>query len=139
MKYLVIYWIWIYYTISIMIEKFDSYDFTKNIWTSFPFKWTYVCWKKTFCWKFTFIWKMTRIVLEALCIKNPFYMFIKTLNEIKEKLSPKYTKAYPKNSTFFGLKCPPLSVFSPFMPYFISFKYVYQCYPCAPLTYGFCI
>jgi hypothetical protein len=34
-----IYWIGIDCTISISIEKFDSYDFTKNIWTSFSFKW----------------------------------------------------------------------------------------------------
>jgi hypothetical protein len=30
MKYLVIYWIWNDYTISITIEKFDSCDFTKK-------------------------------------------------------------------------------------------------------------
>jgi hypothetical protein len=135
MKYLVIYWIWIYYTISIMIEKFDSCDFTKNIWTSFPFKWTYLCWKKTFCWKFTFIWKMTRIMLEAFVLKLILYVY-QNSRWNQRKTIP---KIYPKNSTFFGLKRPPLSVFSPCMPYFISFKYVYQCYPFAPLTYGFCI
>jgi hypothetical protein len=39
------------------------------------------------------------------------------LNEIKEKLPPKYTKIYPKNILFFCLKWPPCNVFSPSSPF----------------------
>jgi len=35
MKYLVIYWMWVHWTISIPYEKFHFYDFTKNIWMKF--------------------------------------------------------------------------------------------------------
>jgi len=63
--------------------------------------------KKNILLKIYFHLKDDKNCVGGPCIKNPFYMFIKTLNEIKEKLSPKYTKAYPKTSTFFGLKRPP--------------------------------
>jgi hypothetical protein len=39
--------------------------------------------------------------------QNPFYMFIKMLYKIKEKLPPKYTKIYPPQNTFSCLKWPP--------------------------------
>ncbi len=48
-----------------------------------------------------------------LLYQNSFCMFIKMLDEIKEKLLPKYTKIYQKTSTFSCLKQPPCSVFSP--------------------------
>jgi hypothetical protein len=57
---------------------------------------------------------MTRIMLEAL--KSILYVY-QMLDEIKEKLPPKYAKIYPKKKTIFGLKWPPHSVFSPFSPF----------------------
>jgi hypothetical protein len=71
--------------------------------------------KKIFCWKITFIWKMTRIMSKAFVSKSILYMFIKTLDEIKEKLPPEYTKIYPKY-TFSCLKWggpPPIVCFHP--------------------------
>ncbi len=40
-------------------------------------------------------------------------MFIKMLDEIKEKLPPKYTKIYPQKNTFSYFKWPPCNVLSP--------------------------
>jgi hypothetical protein len=77
-----------------MIEKFDSHDFTKNMWTSFPFKWTCVL-KKNILLKFYFHLKDDKNCIGGPCIKNPFYMFIKTLDEIKENFPqniPKHTQ-----------------------------------------------
>ncbi len=59
--------------------------------------------------KFYFHLKDDNNYVGGLYIKIHFYMFIKTLDEIKEKLPPKYTKKY----TFFYLKRPPCSVLSP--------------------------
>jgi hypothetical protein len=39
--------------------------------------------------------------------QNPFYMFIKMLYEIKEKLPPKYTKIYPPQKYIFLPKATP--------------------------------
>jgi len=36
----------------------------------------------------------------GLCIKIHFFMFIKMLDEIKEKMPPKYTKIYPPKKQF---------------------------------------
>jgi len=43
--------------------------------------------------------------------QTPFYMFIEMLNEIKEKLPPKYT---PPKKTIFLPKVAPYNVLSPF-------------------------
>jgi hypothetical protein len=45
--------------------------------------------------------------------RNPFHMFMKMLDEIKEKLLSKYTKIYPPKNTFSCLKQPPLVCFHP--------------------------
>jgi hypothetical protein len=106
MKYLDIYWIWIYCTISIIIENFDSCDFTKNIWTSFSFKWIYICWKKN-DWKVIFIWKMIRIMLKAFVSKY-IYIFIKILDENFKNYTPnipKYIISKGGVFSFFHLCC----------------------------------
>ncbi len=59
--------------------------------------------KKIFCWKITLIWKMTRMMLENFVSKS-IYIFIKTLDEIKEKLPPKYI---PKKVHFLAYRGPP--------------------------------
>ncbi len=46
-------------------------------------------------------------------IKNRFYIFIKMLDEFKEKLPPKYTKIYLKKYIFPCLNWPPCNMFSP--------------------------
>ncbi len=38
--------------------------------------------------------------VKGFYIKNSFYMLIKMLDEIKEKLPPKYTKIYPNKIHF---------------------------------------
>jgi hypothetical protein len=63
--------------------------------------------KKNILLKIYFHLKEDKNCIGGPCIKNPFYTFIKTLDEIEEKLPPKYTKTYPKNSTFYYLKHPP--------------------------------
>ncbi len=98
-------------TIPITIEKFDSCDFTKNIQTSFSFKQAQVCWKKTYCWKIIFIWRWQELCYKLLYQKS-FYMFIKMLDEFKEKLPLKYTKIYPEKNIFSCLKWPPCNVLS---------------------------
>ncbi len=66
-------------------------------------------------------------------------MFIKMLDETKEKFPPKYTKIYPKILQLFCIQCPPCSVLSPcisqfsvksFCYYISQSKYVWYFYYC---------
>jgi len=75
--------------------------------------------KKKNCSKTTFIEKWQELCCRPL-YQKPFYIFIKTLDEIKEELPPKYTKIYAKKSTFFYLKQPPLVCFHPLFQNFIT-------------------
>ncbi len=80
-------------------------------------------------------------ILQELCwrplCQNPLYMVIKTLDEMKEKFPPKFTKIYPKKCKFLPKVAPP-SVLSP-NPIKITsslgpFKYC-SCKPCVPCKY----
>jgi hypothetical protein len=109
MKYLVIYWIWIDYTISIIIKKFGLCNFTKKHLNKFFIQMSINVLKKTFCWKFTFIWKMTRIMLEAFASKFILYVY-QNIKWNQKQIAP---TIYPKKKTFSCLKQPPHSMLSP--------------------------
>jgi hypothetical protein len=102
MKYLVIYWIWIDCTISITIEKFDSCDFTKTYGQVFHSK-KHKCVEKKFVKKLLPFERWQKLFWKFL-YQNPFYMFIKTLDEIKKKTTPKIYQNITKKNTFSYLK-----------------------------------
>jgi hypothetical protein len=96
MKYLDIYWMWIDWTISITIEKFDSCDFKKKTIEQIFHSNKHKCVKKKHFDEKLLSFENDKNYVEGLCIK--IYQNVKW---IKEKLSQKYTKIYPKIVHFF--------------------------------------
>ncbi len=75
MKYLVKYWIWIECTISIIIEKVDSCDFTKTYGQMFYLNEHKCVEKNHFVEKLPSFEKMTRIMLDAFVSKSILYVY----------------------------------------------------------------
>jgi hypothetical protein len=73
------------------MEKFESCDFTKQIWTNFH-SYEHKCLGKNILLKHYFHFKHNKNYVGIFFYQNPFYMFIKTLDEIKEKFPPNNIK-----------------------------------------------
>jgi hypothetical protein len=128
-----IFWMWIDYTISITIKKFDLYDFTTKNGQVFHSN-EHKCVEKKHFVKKLLSFERWQELCWRLLYQNPFYMFLKMLNEIKEKMP----KLYPPKSTFYCLKRPPCNVFSPMVVILtllfnkcLSLEYIY--------IYSYCI
>jgi len=93
-KYLVIYWVWVDCTISITIEKFDSYDFTKKFKQFFHSKWTYIRWntklfknllsfakEQELCWR-------SLIRIHFICLSKHYMIYFLKYSQNNTKCTP---------------------------------------------------
>jgi hypothetical protein len=94
MKYLVIYWIWIDCTISITIEKFDSFDFTKTYGLVFYLNEHKCVEKNHFVEKLPSL-KDDKIMFEAFVSKSILYVY-QNARWNQWKTTPKIYQNIPK-------------------------------------------
>jgi hypothetical protein len=106
MKYSIIYYIYVHCPISIIYEKFDSCDFTKNIWMRFFIQTNLNVWMHKSFLKKHYHLKDNKNYESRFVSKIHFQCFSKHQMKWNENICPQNnTKCTRKTNTFSYLKC----------------------------------